>query len=113
MEELINKIYVAKIEELPENLGRTLNVGEKELAIFKLANGDIRVIENRCPHKGGVLAEGMVSGEHVFCPMHDWKISVVDGKVQDPDVGCVQTYDVEVKDNEVYVILKQEKSAEV
>jgi len=21
--------------------------------------------------KGGVLAEGMVSGEYVFCPMHD------------------------------------------
>lgn len=113
MEELINKVYVAKYDELPANLGRTLTVGDKELAIFKLNNGDIRVIQNRCPHKGGVLAEGMVSGEHVFCPMHDWKISVVDGKVQDPDVGCVQTYDVEVKNNEVFVVLSENKSAEV
>lgn len=107
MEKLVNKVFVAKINELPEKLGRTVTIGEQELAIFKLESGDVRVIENRCPHKGGVLAEGMVSGEHVFCPMHDWKISVVDGKVQEPDVGCVQTFDVEIKDEDVYVIMQE------
>ncbi|UOQ93901.1 nitrite reductase small subunit NirD [Halobacillus shinanisalinarum] len=107
MEQLLNKIFVTKVNELPEKLGKTVQAGDLELAIFKLEGGDIRVIENRCPHKGGVLAEGMVSGKHVFCPMHDWKISVVDGKVQDPDVGCVQTFDVEVKNENVYVILPQ------
>lgn len=105
MEKTVNKVFVAKRDELPKKLGRTVKIGDLELAIFKLANGDIRVIENRCPHKGGVLAEGMISGEHVFCPMHDWKISVVDGKVQDPDVGCVQTFEVEVNDEDVYVVL--------
>lgn len=105
MESLVNKVFVAKIEDLPEKMGKTTQVGELELAIFKLSDGRIHAIENRCPHKGGVLAEGMVSGEHVFCPMHDWKISVKDGKVQEPDVGCVQTFEVEVNDGEVYVVL--------
>ncbi|WP_077622240.1 nitrite reductase small subunit NirD [Sediminibacillus massiliensis] len=105
METMLNKVFIAKINELPERLGRTVTIGEKELAVFKLADGEIRVIENRCPHKGGVLAEGMVSGEHVFCPMHDWKISVVDGQVQEPDVGCVQTFEVETVDDRVYVIM--------
>ncbi|MFC7062555.1 nitrite reductase small subunit NirD [Halobacillus seohaensis] len=106
-QKVLNEVFVAKVNDLPEKLGRTVHVGELELAIFKLESGEIRVIENRCPHKGGVLAEGMVSGEHVFCPMHDWKISVVDGKVQEPDVGCVQTFEVNVKDDNVYVFVPE------
>ncbi|WP_163528546.1 nitrite reductase small subunit NirD [Halobacillus ihumii] len=107
MEQLLNKVFVAKVNELPDKLGRTVHIGSLELAIFKLADKNIRVIENRCPHKGGVLAEGMVSGEHVFCPMHDWKISTVDGKVQAPDTGCVRTFEVEVENENVYVILPE------
>lgn len=84
MEKLVSKVFITKVDELPENLGKRVYVedGNLELAVFKLANGDIRAIENRCPHKAGVLSEGMVSGEYVFCPMHDWKISVVDGKAR-------------------------------
>ncbi|WP_085505991.1 nitrite reductase small subunit NirD [Thalassobacillus devorans] len=105
MEKLLSKVFVSKLEDLPEKLGKTVIIGELELAVFKLEDGKVRAIENRCPHKGGVLAEGMVSGEHVFCPMHDWKISTRSGKVQEPDTGCVQTYETEVKKNEVYVIV--------
>jgi nitrite reductase (NADH) small subunit len=100
-----NRIKVAKISELPIHLGKTVNIGNVEIALFRLANGDVRAIENRCPHKGGVLAEGMLSGEHVFCPMHDWKISVIDGKVQAPDTGCVTVYETEIEDEDVIVIL--------
>ncbi len=106
MEKLVSKVFITKVDELPENLGKRVYVedGNLELAVFKLANGDIRAIENRCPHKAGVLSEGMVSGEYVFCPMHDWKISVVDGKAQGPDVGCVKTFEVTVENGEVYVL---------
>lgn len=98
-------VFVGKITDLPQSLGKTVTIGSKEIAIFKLENGEIRAIENRCPHKGGVLAEGIVSGEYVFCPMHDWKISVIDGKVQAPDTGCVQSFPVEIKDDEVYILI--------
>ena len=49
--------------------------------------------------------EGIVSGDHVFCPMHDWKISVKNGEVQKPDNGCVKTYHVEIEGDEVYTFL--------
>ena len=39
-----------------------------------------------------------MSGEFVFCPLHDWKISLLTGEVQKPDDGCIQTYEVEVID---------------
>lgn len=107
MEKTIRSVFICDVLDLPQKLGKTVTIGRKEIAVFKMENGKIRAIENRCPHKGGVLAEGILSGEYVFCPMHDWKISVKDGKVQSPDVGCVQTYPVEVKDGQVYVLVRE------
>jgi nitrite reductase (NADH) small subunit len=107
MEKTMRSVFIGVVAELPQKLGKTVTIGRKEIAVFKTENGDIRAIENRCPHKGGVLAEGILSGDFVFCPMHDWKISVKDGKVQAPDVGCVQSYPVEVKGDQVYIRISE------
>lgn len=105
MEKTVEKVRIASLGDLPEKMGKTVRVGELELAVFKLGNGTVRVIENRCPHKGGVLAEGIVSGEYVFCPMHDWKICMTDGNVQAPDTGCVSTYKAVIEDGGVYLFI--------
>ena len=103
----VTKIQIGFIHELPEKLGKTVLIGDKEVAVFKLSSGRIRAIENRCPHKGGVLSEGIVSGEFVFCPMHDWKICLEDGKVQEPDIGCVKSYQTAIEGDEVYLIIEE------
>jgi len=77
--------------------------GDVELAVFRLSDDTVRAVENRCPHKHGVLAEGMVSGHYVFCPMHDRKIDLNDGLVQKPDDGCVRTFRATVEDGVVWV----------
>ena len=101
-----SKIYVGALSELPERVGKTVQLeAEKEVAVFKLSNGKVKAVENKCPHKGGVLSEGIVSGEHVFCPMHDWKICLDDGKVQEPDFGCVKTYATLIEDDDVYLLV--------
>lgn len=100
------KVYVGSLLELPERVGKTVHLEkDKEVAVFKLSSGKVKAVENRCPHKGGVLSEGIVSGEHVFCPMHDWKICLEDGKVQEPDFGCVKTYETLVEEGEVFLLL--------
>lgn len=104
------RIKVAELSDLPVKMGKTVVIGENELALFRLSDGSVKAIENRCPHKAGVLAEGMVSGDHVFCPMHDWKISLKDGLVQEPDVGCVKTFEVEVEGELVYVLVGEEEA---
>jgi nitrite reductase (NADH) small subunit len=107
MEKTLRSVLIGELADLPQKLGKTVMIGRKEIAVFKMENGEIKAIENRCPHKGGVLAEGILSGEYVFCPMHDWKISVKDGKVQAPDVGCVQSYPVEIIGNQVYILISK------
>lgn len=102
----MTKVLVGTLQELPERLGKTVRVGETEVAVFRLSSGKIRAVENRCPHKNGVLTEGMVSGDFVFCPMHDWKICLDDGKVQEPDTGCVKTFKTSIEGDEVYILVE-------
>jgi nitrite reductase (NADH) small subunit len=87
---------VANVSDIMERRSRTVMVNNIEVALFKLSTGEIKAIENRCPHKGGKLSEGIVCDHHVFCPLHDWRINMNDGLVEDPDEGCVVTYQVEI-----------------
>jgi nitrite reductase (NADH) small subunit len=100
------RTLVANYSDLPVRSGYSVKINDEEIALFKVTNGKVYGIENRSPHpKGGVLTEGLVSGEFVFCPVYDWKIALRDGKVQAPDEGQVKTYQVEVEDDNVYIII--------
>ncbi|WP_332635074.1 nitrite reductase small subunit NirD [Halalkalibacter flavus] len=101
----IKKIEVAALSDLTVGIGQKVNVDGEEIALFKQKDGSVKAIQNSCPHKGGPLSEGIVSGEHVFCPLHDWKINVNDGQVQAPDVGCVKKYKVDVEEELIYIYL--------
>lgn len=100
-----NKVKVAHISELEPLIGKKVLVGDIQIGLFLTEEGDIRAINNVCPHKQGPLSEGTVSGHYVFCPLHDQKVDLETGQVQEPDEGCVATYDVEVIDGDIYVCL--------
>ncbi|HJV44244.1 MAG TPA: nitrite reductase small subunit NirD [Bacillota bacterium] len=92
----MKRIVIANMSDITEKRSRVVHIGSLEIALFKLSTGEIRAIENSCPHKAGKLSEGIVCDHHVYCPLHDWKINLDDGLVQSPDEGCVTTYRVEV-----------------
>jgi nitrite reductase (NADH) small subunit len=105
MIQTITRIPVAHYSNLRVRSGYTIKIDDTEIALFKLTNGEVYAIENRSPHpKGGVLTEGLVSGEYVYCPVYDWKISLKDGKVQAPDEGQVRTFKVETQEDIVFII---------
>ena len=53
---------------------------------------------DRCPHKGGPLSQGIVFGERVACPLHNWTIELADGgDAVAPDVGCAQRFPVAIE----------------
>ncbi|MBY0098042.1 nitrite reductase small subunit NirD [Mesobacillus maritimus] len=101
----MTNIYLTDYETLPEKVGQVFQLNGEEIVLFRLTNGEVRAIENRSPHpKGGTLSEGLVSGEYVFCPVYDWKISLIDGKVQAPDEGKVKIYPVERDKEQVFIV---------
>ncbi|MFE5319478.1 nitrite reductase small subunit NirD [Paenibacillus sp. NPDC056579] len=101
----MKRIIVAHQSEITERRSRIIHVNGVEIAIFKLSGGELRAIENLCPHKNGKLSEGIVCDHHVFCPLHDWKINLDNGLVQAPDEGCVRAFQLEIDEQTGNVIL--------
>ncbi|MEH7073014.1 nitrite reductase small subunit NirD [Neobacillus drentensis] len=105
MLQTITRIPVANYSNIKVRSGYSLKIDDTEIALFKVTSGEVYAIENRSPHpKGGVLSEGLVSGEYVYCPVYDWKISLKDGKVQAPDEGQVRTFKVELAEDIVFIV---------
>ncbi|WP_298784739.1 nitrite reductase small subunit NirD [uncultured Marinococcus sp.] len=100
------EVAVATVEEITVDIPKEVLIEETSIAIFKTKDDTIFALENKCPHRGGPLSQGIVSGEHVFCPLHDWKISLNDGEAQGPDEGCTISYDTKIENNTVYLLLK-------
>ncbi|RJE88667.1 nitrite reductase (NAD(P)H) small subunit [Paenibacillus sp. 1011MAR3C5] len=90
------KLLVANVSDIDRRGSRKLKVGDVDIAIFRMTDGSILAVENKCPHKGGQLSEGMVCGTAVHCPLHDWKIDLRNGRVHEPDEGCVKTFPTEI-----------------
>ena len=96
---------ICRVEDIPRMGGRTVRVDQMEVAIFRLSDNRIRAVDNRCPHQQGPLADGMVSGETIICPMHARKISLESGEMLPPDSGCVKTWPTKVEDGQVLLDL--------
>nr|WP_245640051.1 nitrite reductase (NAD(P)H) small subunit [Paenibacillus dakarensis] len=109
MEPILNRneytyYLVGTVDDFTERLGRVVRLGKEEIAVFKTTDGTIHALENKSPGpRGGTIAEGIISGEILFDPICDWRISLTDGQVLDPDTGQVQTYPVHVLGNEVRI----------
>lgn len=102
----MNWIRVTHIENIPIRQGRSVTIGPYSVAIFNLG-GAFKAVENCCPHRRGPLADGIVAGNDVVCPLHNWRFSLDSGEVCDPKSGpaCVRTFATKVIDNVVMVSL--------
>lgn len=103
MEKTTKRIYIGEYKSFPKQLGKTVVFDDQSFAVFKSSDGELFALENRCPCKGGILADGMVSGAYLYSPMHDWKISLRDGSVQAPDEGNVKSFPVAVEEDKVFI----------
>jgi nitrite reductase [NAD(P)H] small subunit len=101
-------IRVTQCENIPLREGRAVHVEGKELALFNLGERFL-AIENRCPHRGGPLADGIVSGNMVVCPLHAWRVCLDDGRVAKPadQKACLSTYSTKVEDGVVCIQLQR------
>jgi nitrite reductase (NADH) small subunit len=75
------------------------------IAVFRTADDRVFALADRCPHKGGPLSQGIVYGERVACPLHNWSIELASGDAVAPDVGCTRSFPVRVEHGDVYVAL--------
>ena len=74
-----------------------------EVALFRTADDRVFALLDRCPHKGGPLSQGIVFGDSVACPLHNWTIGLADGTARAPDQGCTARFSVRLEGGEVFL----------
>jgi len=98
-------VRITSTGNIPLREGRAVQVAGREIAIFNLGDRFLAT-DNQCPHKGGPLCDGIVTGSSVVCPLHAWKVDLANGCVERPAAGkdhCVRTYPTRVEDDVVLI----------
>lgn len=87
-------IKVCAIDEIAVLSARQLRVGGLVIALVRAEADRVYAIEDRCPHKGGPLSEGIVSQDRIACPLHGQCVDLASGAMLAPDEGQVRCFDV-------------------
>lgn len=95
-------VLICRVEDIPV-LGARRVAREQgaAVAVFRTADDRVFALLDRCPHKGGPLSQGIVAGDGVACPLHNWTIGLADGCARAPDAGCTPRFAVKVDGGEV------------
>ena len=85
------ELAVTSLDAIPPGEGRTFEIGGERLAIFHTRTGEVFATQAECPHKGGPLADGLVGGTTLVCPLHSWKFHLKTGEAMLGPCG-IKTY---------------------
>lgn len=96
-------VDVGAVDDVPLQGARTLRTARGCVAVFRTMDGALYALENKCPHRGGPLAQGIVHDHFVTCPLHSWVFSLQTGEAQGADSGSVQTFSLKVEDGRILV----------
>lgn len=99
-------IDLGPLEAIPVRGARVVRTADRDIAVFRAGDDAVFALDNRCPHRGGPLSEGIVYGHRVACPLHDWRIELATGEAVAPDAGCTHRYPVRVSAGRVYLQLQ-------
>lgn len=93
---------VAKISDLKEGEGKTVDVYGKAIALFN-DQGTFRAIDNICPHRKGSLGEGKLKDHCVVCPLHQWTFNLETGKnIRNPQVK-LRVYSTKTEGGDIWI----------
>lgn len=88
-------IAVCRLDDIPVQGARVVRAALLDIAVFRTADDRVFALHDRCPHQGGPLSQGIVYGDRVACPLHNWQIALATGSAQAPDEGCARRIPVD------------------
>ncbi|MDQ7260981.1 nitrite reductase small subunit NirD [Paracoccus sp. PS-1] len=96
-------IDIGALEDIPRQGARVIRTAQGCVAVFRTLDDRVFALDDRCPHKGGPLSEGIVHGDRVTCPLHNWVFDMNSGAAQGADEGAVRTWPVRVEQGRVLI----------
>lgn len=96
-------IDIGHIDDIPLRGARVIKTRLGCVALFRTSETEVFATSDRCPHKGGPLHDGIVHGQSVTCPLHNWVFDLNTGAAQGADEGQIATYPVRVIDGRIEI----------
>lgn len=85
---------IGPVDRIPRGEGRVCRIGQFVVAVFHTRSGEVYATQALCPHRGGPLADGIVGGGQVVCPLHSYKFDLATGAPVGGRCAALQTYPV-------------------
>ena len=106
-----NWIEIGALKDIPRLGSRVVRTASGDIAVFRTENDEVFALDDRCPHKGGPLSQGIVHNRRVTCPLHNFVIELETGKAIAPDEGCTHSHPAKVENGIVWLSVRQSKAA--
>lgn len=74
------EVTLGPLSSVPPGEGRTFHVGARKVAVFHTRQGQLYASQAECPHRKGPLADGLLGGSTLVCPLHAWKFDLRTGR---------------------------------
>lgn len=102
------EMKLCPLNEIPPGEGRNFSALGEKIAVFHTRAGAVFAVQAACPHRGGPLADGLVGGTTLICPLHAWKFDLTNGT---PLMGecALKTFPARVDDSG-YILLGVEET---
>ncbi len=97
------EVLLGTVEQIPTGEGRTFRVGDVEIAVFHTAEGDVYATQALCPHRQGPLADGLLGGTTLMCPLHDRTFDLKSGCGTSHEHLGLVTYQARVVDGQIWL----------
>lgn len=94
-------IDIGAVADIPLRGARVVKTAHGCIAVFRTAENEAFAVDDKCPHKGGPLSQGIVHGRAVTCPLHNWVIALDTGTALGADKGQVRTYPLTIENGRI------------
>ena len=95
---------ICRVDDIPVLGARRVERAQGiAVAVFRSSEDKVFALLDHCPHKGGPLSQGIVFGESVACPLHNWTIGLADGCARSPDEGTTPRVACRVDAGQVFL----------
>jgi len=97
-------VLLGTVDQIPPGEGRNFIVEHEQIAVFRTHAGEVYATQAACPHRNGPLADGLLGGTKIVCPLHARTFDLRTGEGIGPDCANLKIYPVALTENSQILI---------
>ncbi len=94
----LSEVSLGPVAQIPPGEGRVFSVAGEEIAVFHTRSGQVYATQAECPHRQGPLADGLIGGTTLMCPLHSRKFNLATGEELSGDCP-LKTYPIRLTES--------------